>query len=80
MHKRHGLRVAVVFYGLTFDATALTFNGVWQHARRHLLLSDTLDPVGATAIGRRFQLALAWLTAGCNVFYWLPIRGESPRA
>ena len=97
MHKGHGLRVAVVFYGLAFDATALTFNGVWQYARRHLLLSDTLDPVGATAIGRRFQLALAWITAGAllglvaplvsvaviaafNVFYWLPIRGESPRA
>jgi uncharacterized membrane protein len=97
MHKAHGLRVAGVFYGLAFDATALTFNGVWQYARRHLLLCDTLDPVGATAIGRRFQLALAWLTAGAvlgllaplvgvaviaafNVFYWLPIRGESPRA
>jgi uncharacterized membrane protein len=32
MHKGHGLRVAVVFYGLAFDATALTFNGVWQYA------------------------------------------------
>ena len=49
-----------------------------------------------TAIGRRFRLALAWLTIGAllgllipvlgvamiaafNVFYWLPIRGESPR-
>ena len=91
-----GLRVAVVFYGLAFDATALTFNAVWQYARRRRLLSKTLDPAGATAIGRRFQLALAWLTAGAllgllvpflgvaviaafNVFYWLPIRGESPR-
>jgi uncharacterized membrane protein len=93
----HGSRVAVVFYGLAFDATALTFNGVWQYARRHRLLSDALDSAGATAIGRRFELALAWLTAGAllglvepalgvaviaafNVFYWLPIRGESPRA
>src|SRR5256884_4957403 len=59
-----GLRVAVVFYGLAFDATALTFNAVWQYARRRRLLSETLDPAGATAIGRRFQLALAWLTAG----------------
>src|SRR5215472_12446552 len=92
-----GLRVAVVFYGLTFDATALTFNAVWRYARRHRLLSETLDPAGATAIGRRFELALVWLTAGAllgllvpylgvaviaafNVFYWLPIRGESPRA
>jgi uncharacterized membrane protein len=97
LQHSHGLRVAVVFYGLAFDATALTFNGVWQYARRHRLLSDALDSVGATAIGRRFELALAWLTAGAllgllvpalgiaviaafNVFYWLPIRGESPRA
>ena len=80
-----------------FDATALTFNAVWQYARRHRLLSETLDPAGATAIGRRFQLALAWLAVGAllgavlpvlgvavivafNAFYWLPIRGESPRA
>jgi len=93
----HGHRTAVVFYGLAFDAAALTFNAVWRYARRHRLLSDTLDAAGATAIGRRFQLALAWLTAGAllgllipvlgvaviaafNIFYWLPIRGESPRA
>jgi len=92
----HGLRTAVVLYGIAFDATALMFNAVWQYARRHRLLSDTLDPAAATAIGRRFQLALAWLTTGVllgllwpvwgvaviaafNVFYWLPIRGESPR-
>src|SRR5262250_641734 len=97
LHTGHGLRVAVVFYGVAFDATALTFNGVWQYAQRHRLLSETLDPAGATAIGRRFELALAWLTAGAllglllpvlgvaliaafNVFYWLPIRGEGPRA
>ena len=60
------------------------------------LLSETLDSPGATAIGRRFQLALAWLAtdallgallpvlgvaviAAFNAFYWLPIRGESPR-
>jgi hypothetical protein len=79
-----------------FDVTALTFNAVWQYARRHRLLSDALDPAGATAIDRRFELALAWLTTGAllaaalpvlgvvviaafNAFYWLPIRGESPR-
>ena len=92
----HGLRTAVVFYGIAFDAVAVTFNGVWQYARRHRLLSETLDPAGETAIGRRFQLALVWLGAGAllglvipvlgvaviaafNAFYWLPIRGESPR-
>ena len=76
--------------------TALTFNAVWQYARSHRLLSEALDFAGATAITRRFQLALAWLTTGAllgaaqpvvgvvviaafNAYYWLPIRGESPR-
>jgi uncharacterized membrane protein len=89
-------RTAVVFYGIAFDVTALTFNAVWQYACRHRLLSEELDSAGATAISRRFQLALAWLAAGAllgavlpvmgvaviaafNAFYWLPIRGESPR-
>jgi uncharacterized membrane protein len=97
LRSGHGLRTAVVYYAIAFDLTALTFNAVWQYARRHQLLSKTLDAAGATAIGRRFQLALAWLTTGAlagllipllgvaviaafNVFYWLPIRGESPRA
>ena len=96
LRSGHGLRTAVAFYGIAFDATALTFNAVWQYARRHRLLSDGLDAAGATAIGRRFELALAWLTTGAvvgavlpvfgvvliaafNAFYWLPIRGESPR-
>jgi uncharacterized membrane protein len=85
-----GERAAVVFYGIAFAVTALTFNAVWQYASRHRLVSEGLDP-----IGRRFQLALAWLAAGAllgalvpvlgvavivafNAFYWLPIRGESP--
>ena len=97
LRSGHGLKVAVVWYGIAFDATALTFNAVWQYACRHQLLSKTLDATGAAAIGRRFQLALAWLTTGAllgllipflglaviaafNVFYWLPIRGENPRA
>jgi uncharacterized membrane protein len=92
----HGERTAVVFYGIAFAVTALTFNAVWQYGSRRRLLSDALDPAGATAIGRRFQLALAWLATGAllgallpllgvaviaafNAFYWLPIRGESPR-
>jgi uncharacterized membrane protein len=96
LRSGHGQRTAVAFYGVAFDVTALTFNAVWQYAGRHGLLSEALDPAGATAISRRFQLALAWLTAGAllgaalpvlgvvviaafNVFYWLPIRGESPR-
>jgi uncharacterized membrane protein len=96
LRSGHGQRTAVVFYGITFDVTALTFNGVWQYASRHGLLSEALDLAGAVAISRRFQLALAWLASGAllgavlpvlgvaviaafNVFYWLPIRGESPR-
>ena len=95
LHSGDGQRTAVVFYGIAFWVTALTFNAVWQYASRQRLLSDALDAEGATAIGRRFQLALLWLTAGAllgallpilgvaviaafNVFYWLPIRGESP--
>jgi len=94
--RSQGERTAVVFYGIAFWITALTFNGVWHYASRNHLLSDALDSAGATAIGRRFQLALAWLAAGAllgaalpvlglaviaafNIFYWLPIRGESPR-
>jgi TMEM175 potassium channel family protein len=97
LRSGHGQRTAVGFYGIAFGVTALTFNAVWQYARRHGLLSETLGPAGATAIGRRFQLALAWLGTGAllgallpalgvavivafNAFYWLPIRGESPRA
>jgi uncharacterized membrane protein len=96
LRSGHGQRTAVVFYGIAFDLTALTFNAVWQYACRHRLLSEALDSAGATAISRRFQLALAWLAAGAllgallpvlgvaviaafNAFYWLPIRGESPR-
>src|SRR5919197_3171229 len=96
LHSGHSQRTAVVFYGIAFVLTALTFNAVWQYARRHRLLSQALDPAGETAIGRRFQLALGWLTTGAllgavlpvlgvaviaafNAFYWLPIRGESPR-
>jgi uncharacterized membrane protein len=96
LRSGHGQRTAVVFYGLAFDVTALTFNAVWHYARRHRLLSEALDSSGATAISRRFQLALAWLATGAllgavlpvlgvaviaafNAFYWLPIRGESPR-
>jgi uncharacterized membrane protein len=96
LHSGHGERTATVFYGLAFGLTALAFNALWQYARRHGLLSKALDRRGAVAIGRRFQLALAWLAVGAllgalvpvlgvvviaafNAFYWLPIRGESPR-
>jgi uncharacterized membrane protein len=92
-----GERTAVGFYGIAFDVTELKFNAVWQYARHHRLLTEALGSAGATAISRRFQVALAWLATGAllgallpvlgvavivafNAFYWLPIRGESPRA
>ena len=75
LRSGHGERTAVVFYGIAFDATALTFNAVWQYARRHGLISDTLDPAAATAIGRRFQLALARLATGALLGAALPILG-----
>jgi uncharacterized membrane protein len=97
LRSGHGERTAVGFYGIAFDVTALTFNAIWQYACRHRLLSEALGPAGASAIGRRFQVARAWLTTGAlvgallpvlgvavivtfNAVYWLPIRGESPRA
>jgi uncharacterized membrane protein len=96
LRSGHDQRTAVVFYGIAFVVTALMFNATWAYARRHHLLSETLDPTGATAIGRRFRLAPAWLGTGTvlgallpalgvavivafNLFYWFPIRGESPR-
>jgi uncharacterized membrane protein len=71
----HGQRTAVVFYGLAFDLTALTFNAVWQYASRHELLSEALDPAATTAISRRFQLALAWLAIGVVLGALLPVAG-----
>ena len=32
LRSGHGERTAVVFYGIAFDVTALTFNAVWQYA------------------------------------------------
>jgi hypothetical protein len=46
---------------------------VWQYARRHRLLSEALEPAGATAISRRFQLALAWLATGALLGALLPV-------
>jgi uncharacterized membrane protein len=70
-----GERTAVVFYCIAFDVTALTFNAVWQYAQRRRLISEALDAVGATAITKRFQLALAWLTTGAVLGAVLPILG-----
>ena len=39
LRSGEGQRTAVVFYGIVFDVTALTFNAVWKYARRNRLLS-----------------------------------------
>jgi TMEM175 potassium channel family protein len=75
LRSGHGERTAVVFYGIAFDLTALTFNAVWHYARRHRLGSETLGSAGATAISRRFQLALAWLASGALLGAVLPALG-----
>jgi hypothetical protein len=75
-----GQRTAVAFYGIACDVTALTFNAVWQYARRHHLLRDALDFAGATAISRRFELALGWLTSGALLGAVLPVFGVVVRA
>jgi uncharacterized membrane protein len=72
----HGERTAVVLQGLVFVVAAGLFNLIWGWARhRGQLLSPTLDPAGATAIARRFQLALAWLGVGTALGALLPILG-----
>jgi uncharacterized membrane protein len=71
----HGQRTAGVFYGLAFWVTALTFNAVWQYTCRNGLVGKDLDSAGASAIGRRFQLALAWLATGALLGAVLPVLG-----
>jgi uncharacterized membrane protein len=70
-----GQRTAVVFYALAFAVTALTFNGVWQYARSHGLIGRALTPAGATAIGRRFELALVWLSVAAALGAVVPVVG-----
>lgn len=75
LRSSNGERTAVVFYGIAFAVTALTFNAVWQYACRHRLLSETLDSAAARAIGGRFRLALVWLGLGALLGLALPILG-----
>ncbi|SFH52835.1 Uncharacterized membrane protein [Actinopolymorpha cephalotaxi] len=75
LRSGQGQRTAVVFYGIAFVVTALTFNAVWHYARRRALLGEGLDKAGATAIGARFQLALIWLTIGTALGALLPMLG-----
>jgi uncharacterized membrane protein len=75
LRSAHEQRTAVVFYGIAFVVTALTFNAVWRYARRHRLVNETLDPTSVKAISRRFQLALAWLVIGTVLGALLPVVG-----
>jgi uncharacterized membrane protein len=75
LRSGHGERTAVVFYGIAFAVTALTFNAVWQYACRRRILGEPLGADGASAIGRRFQLALAWLATGALLGALQPLLG-----
>ena len=72
----HGERTAVVFHGLAFELAAVLFNIIWWYARRgRRLLDSTVDDASATATGRRFQLALAWIATGILLGALLPVLG-----
>jgi len=72
----HGQRTAVVVYGITFEVAAILFNAIWGYARHHhRLLATTIDAVGASAISRRFRLALVWIGAGTLLGALLPVLG-----
>jgi uncharacterized membrane protein len=71
-----GERTAVVLHGLTFELAAGLFNVIWWHARRdRRLLASTVDDAGVRAIGRRFQLALAWIGTATVLGALLPLLG-----
>ncbi|MER7812201.1 TMEM175 family protein [Streptomyces sp900116325] len=72
----HGQRTAVVLHGSAFELAAVLFNLIWWYARHdRRLLATTNDSAGATAIGRRFQLALIWLGTGTLLGALLPVLG-----
>lgn len=71
-----GERSAVVFHGIAFELAAILFNVIWWYARHdRRLLATTIDSAGARAIGRRFQLALAWIATGTLLGALLPALG-----
>jgi len=70
-----GLKIAVFFYAIAFDIAALTYNAVWRYARHTQLVSNTIDPAAAKAIDRRFELAVALLTAGALLGLLIPFLG-----
>jgi uncharacterized membrane protein len=71
-----GQRTAVVFHGIAFELAAILFNVMWWYARYdRRLLAATIDSAGVAAIGRRFQLALAWIATGTLLGALLPALG-----
>ena len=49
---------------------------IWWYVRRHRrLLRADIDAVGVRSIGRRFQLALAWIAVGTVVGAFVPAVG-----
>jgi uncharacterized membrane protein len=76
LRSGHGLRTAVVFYGLALELAPILFNVIWEHARRgRRLIGTTIDAAGETAISRRFRLGLAWIATGTVLGGVLPILG-----
>jgi uncharacterized membrane protein len=72
----HGQRTAVVFHGMAFLLAAILFNVIWGYARHdHRLLGTTIDSLGASAISRRFRLALVWIGTGTLLGALLPVLG-----
>jgi uncharacterized membrane protein len=72
----HGQRTAVVFHGLAFEVAAILFNLIWDYARRgQRLLGRTIDAVGASAVSRRFRLALVWIATGTLLGALVPVLG-----
>lgn len=72
----HGQRTGVVLHGITFELAAILFNVMWWHVcHDRRLLDTTIDPAGVRAIGRRFQLALAWIATGTLLGALLPALG-----
>jgi uncharacterized membrane protein len=72
----HGQRTAVVLHGIAFEFAAALFNVIWWYAcHDRRLLATTIDSAGATAIGRRFRLALVWLATGTLLGALLPALG-----
>jgi uncharacterized membrane protein len=71
-----GERTAVVLHGIVFELAAGLFNAIWWYARHdRRLLANTIDSAGVKAIGRRFQLALAWIGTGTLLGALLPALG-----